>query len=403
MLGDKLNRFSRQIQSQPDAAISRPGNSRYRYAADFFGGELVRTDGGVFIKITVDLPSVFSHGDYSLGDVLASYPLIGGGSILNCGENSLNLTRLLFFDMETTGLSGGSGTVPFLIGFGSLSDSGFQVRQYLLPDYPDEAAMLAAARREITKDSILVSYNGRAFDLPILSDRLILHRIERNLEIAGHIDLLHPVRRLFKRRLRDCSLGNIEREILRYYRFDDIPGYLVPSVYFNWLANGEMEELRRVNKHNLDDIVSMLFIMHHMALLAENPSGQIQSSDDLYSFCRVLEQAGDREGLYNLIEASREMLERENRFDILFSQALSYKRGSQTEKAEALWLKIAQTGAPESYSARLELAKFYEHRLKDFAGALKFTLEAREECPPGAHHLQAIEKRINRLHRKLSR
>ena len=163
----------------------------------------------------------------------------------------------------------------------------------------------------------------------------------------------------------------------------------MPSVYFNWLANGEMEELRRVNKHNLDDIVSMLFIMHHVARLAENP------------FCRILEQSGDWEGLYNLMEASCEMLEQENRFDILFSHALSYKRGAEVEKAHTLWLKIAQTGAPEAYPARLELAKYYEHRLKDFAVALKFTLEARSECPQNPRHREAIEKRINRLHRKL--
>lgn len=401
MLSDKLNRFSREIHNQPDAVNSRSGTNRYRHAAEFFGGELVSSDGGVFVRIVTDLPSLFSHGDYRLAEVLEYYPLIGGGRILNCGDNSLDLSRLLFFDMETTGLSGGSGTVPFLIGFGSVSESGFQVRQYLLPDYPDEAAMLETVRREITEDSILVSYNGRAFDLPILSDRLVLHRIERNLQFAGHIDLLHPVRRLYKRRLRDCSLGNIEREVLRYFRFDDIPGYLVPSVYFNWLANGEMEELRRVNKHNLDDIVSMLFIMHHVARLAENPSGQIQSSDDLYSFCRILEQSGDWEGLYNLMEASCEMLEQENRFDILFSHALSYKRGAEVEKAHTLWLKIAQTGAPEAYPARLELAKYYEHRLKDFAVALKFTLEARSECPQNPRHREAIEKRINRLHRKL--
>jgi hypothetical protein len=116
-----------------------------------------------------------------------------------------------------------------------------------------------------------------------------------------------------------------------------------------------------------------------------------------------MEYAGNTEGLFGLIDESQEMIWQERRFDILFSHSLSYKRGNQPDKAINLWEKIAQAEAPESYSARIELAKYYEHRLKDFSGALKYSLEAKNGCPDRPIFIEELEKRINRLHRKLSR
>lgn len=371
---------------------------RYQIAADTLGGELLSVPGGTFLKITTDFTETYSQGFKSMGGFnpeLLKFEYFANG--MQIGH--LPSGKLLFFDMETTGL-GGSGTVPFLIGFGSAIPNGFQVRQYFLPDYPDEAGMLEAIRGEIELDSIIVSYNGKAFDLPILIDRLILHRVERNLKFGAHIDLLHPVRRLYKRRLKDCSLSNIEREILGYFRYDDIPGYLVPSVYFDWLATENACALKKVVRHNADDIISLFFIIHHIAEVRHNPTASGLELDDLLSLARILEKRGEHLELSSLLTGFGEIIRAKKRFDLLFLQSLSYKRAEIFKEAVSLWEEIAKGHSFESIHAKIELAKFYEHRERDFRSALDLAYEARKECR-GSHHLASeLERRISRLERK---
>jgi len=398
MIRDKLDRFSSQITgSNRNMNISKIPH-RYRIAADTLGGELLSAPGGAFLKITASFPETHSQGFKSIGRFdpkLLRFEHFANG----IESGSLPSEKLLFFDMETTGL-GGSGTVPFLIGFGSVTPDGFQVRQYFLPDYPDEAGMLEAIRGEIALDSIIVSYNGKAFDLPILIDRLILHRIERNLEFGAHIDLLHPVRRLYKRRLKDCSLSNIEREILGYFRHDDIPGYLVPSVYFNWLATENACDLKKVVRHNADDIVSLFFIIHHIAEVRHNPAAAGLELDDLLSLARILEKRGEHLELGNLLTGFGDIIRTNNRHDLLFLQSLSYKRAGIFAKALLLWEEISKGHSPESFYAKIELAKFYEHRARDIRSALNLAYKARIECRGSYHLASELERRISRLEKK---
>lgn len=175
---------------------------------------------------------------------------------------------LLFFDLETTGLSGGAGTVAFLAAFGSLrTDGSLSVRQYFMDDYPYERALVAAMSDEFAKASAVVSYNGSSFDLP-------LYAVRRAMAGLGpapsppHADALHAARRLWRRSMPDCSLGCLEAGILGVRRVGDIPGSEVPAVWFDFLRSGRTERLGRVFSHNEQDIASLAslaFAMHDAA------------------------------------------------------------------------------------------------------------------------------------------
>jgi uncharacterized protein YprB with RNaseH-like and TPR domain len=401
MLHDKLNRLSGHSDSSRENPYETEEPERYRTIADILRGELRSSAAGSFVRIVTDFDKTYSHGGVAIGELGKKIPIkkiYFHGIDDDCVVDSRSL---LFFDIETTGL-GGAGTVPFLAGFGSIVEGDFQVRQYFLPDYPDEAAMLEAVREEIKEDTIIVSYNGKSFDWPILTDRMILHRVERNLECAGHIDLLYSVRRLFRRRLQDCTLTNVEKHVLDFHRYDDIPGYLVPSIYFNWLSTSDPEGLAGVVKHNLNDIVSLYFILHCLAGVQENPPVTISEPDDVLSLARILEKRREHENICRILEDLDNVSGAHGRSDIMYLQSLAYKRSGKIIEAVQLWDRIAASEDPEAFAARIELAKYYEHRVKDFAGALEQALEAQRTCPSRPAVVADLDKRIKRLNRKIS-
>ncbi|SYZ72709.1 conserved hypothetical protein [Candidatus Zixiibacteriota bacterium] len=399
MLRDKLSRFSGQISRAGAAQISTSNQHRLAPLENIPGAGIYSGSSGDYLRVDSDFDESYMHGRATIRSyfdirALPAYEFIGGDL------PELKLDKFVFIDTETTGL-GGSGTVPFLIGLGSVTASGFQVRQYFLPDYADEAAMLEAVRAEIKNDSVIVSYNGRAFDLPIVLDRLILHRIERHLNFAEHIDLLVHARRLFRRRLQDCTLANVEREVLGYYRYDDIPGYLVPSIYFDWLATGQTSDLRRVLKHNLDDIVSLYFLLHHINDIYQHPEEFLTEPDDIYSLARIYAARRDHGAVFRFLEEFEPSLYDQHRHDILFLEALSCKRGDNLSKAVEIWENIASGGTSLSFFARIELAKYYEHRVRDLTAAREQAELAREICPATDFHREALKRRTERLARKL--
>ncbi len=401
MLKNKLESFSRSIATAKDTEKSGKQKNRYRDIADFLQGEIKELAGGSFIKIMTDFDEYYAHGQKTIEDLQS----LSAPKRIFFGESEESLTvnpeKMLFFDMETTGL-GGAGVVPFLIGLGSVTNNGFQVRQYFLPDYPDEEAMLEAVRTEIKDDTILVSYNGKSFDLPILIDRLIIHRVERNLRFADHIDLLHSARRLYRRRLKDCTLKNIEREVLDFYRIDDTPGYLVPSIYFDWLNSGNTADLGGVVEHNLYDIVSLYFILFQVAAVQTEPESQISDPDDILSLVKIHERRREYKKICQTLENFDDLILGSDRYDILFLKSMSHKRDGQFESAAALWNKIAEVATKEAYICNIELAKYYEHKIKDYKKALIYTNSAREKCPSKAAEKEAITKRINRLTTKIN-
>src|SRR5437016_2189061 len=170
-----------------------------------------------------------------------------------------NLQRPLFLDTETTGLSGGTGTVAFLIGLAWREADGLTLAQYFLRDFNEENALLWAVGQCVSEAGVLVSYNGRCFDWPLLQTRLVMRRAA--WPSPPHFDLLTMARRIFKPRLPDCALQTIEQAVLDLHRADDLPGSLIPSRYFTWLRQGDPRVLDPVFVHNQQDVLSMVVLL----------------------------------------------------------------------------------------------------------------------------------------------
>lgn len=166
----------------------------------------------------------------------------------------------LFLDTETSGLSGGTGTLAFLLGLARVDGDAFEVRQWLLTAFVGEPAMLAIAR-EWGGDAALVTYNGKCFDVPLLATRLRLHGEADAYAGRPHLDLLFATRRAFAPRWDDCRLVTAERLLLGFSRPDDIPGAEVPWAWFDWLHRGEWARLAAVVRHNLWDLLSLAALL----------------------------------------------------------------------------------------------------------------------------------------------
>lgn len=362
------------------------------------GGEVVVRQSGAYCRIdtTVDQFDRLGESSYSQFAEIESVP--AEAFSLHELPGHIPVTELICFDTETTGL-GGTGAVPFLIGCGRVTESGFSVRQYLLPDYTDEPAALEDLLADLTAGATIVTYNGAAFDLPLVRDRLILNRVARELPVNRHIDLLHPTRRLFKRRLKDCSLVNIERELFGHIRQKDIPGYLIPSVYFEWLNDEATANLQLVLEHNRQDIVSLIYLCHRIAQAFVSAGGSLSATDDLHSLSRVYGRRQRHErssALYNRMESESEGA---LAADIQLYHSYLFKRTGEWEKAARIWATLAEHESREGYWACLELAKYFEHRQPDFHKAQTYTLRAIAICPYSAGHKSNLELRLGRLAR----
>jgi uncharacterized protein YprB with RNaseH-like and TPR domain len=170
---------------------------------------------------------------------------------------STRASSLCFFDTETTGLAGGTGTRAFQIGVGDWFDGGFRVRQLTMTTLAAESAMLDEFARWLDEDRILVSYNGRSYDAPLLATRYRLARRTSPLVGLPHLDLLHPARRRYRGRWENCRLATIEREVLGIVREDDLPGSEAPRAWLDYLRGGSARDLRRVGEHNRQDLCSL--------------------------------------------------------------------------------------------------------------------------------------------------
>ena len=311
--------------------------------------------------------------------------------LMEPGELPAQLTpdRILYLDTETTGLSGGAGTVAFLVGVGYLTEEGFLVHQYLMRDYPEERYLLENLAGLLAQFDALCTFNGKSFDLPLLQNRLRMNRMDAACLDKPHIDLLHLARRVWKMRLGRCNLGYLEEIIFGEARTDDIPGSQVPERFFAYLKNGDFNQLTPVLDHNRQDIFSLCRLLTHMADMYAAPEQQ--------PVCALLAYGtGYRLAARGLTRASSYR-----------RLAHSYRRAGEGTEACALWREMIRLGEGwvEPY---VELAKYYEHTTRDIDAALEITRQAlcriAEPClrPPQAvqEAKNALQYRYARLKRK---
>lgn len=342
--------------------------------------------------------SLFTDRSHAKRDVLES--------IFGCEfPESIAPEDILFLDTETTGLSGGVGTVAFQIGIGYFAPTGFVVEQFLMHDYPEEAEMLRLLDGLMQRFSILCTFNGRTFDVPLLKSRFLMNRIANAHFPAVHADVLYPARRLWKLRLKSCTLGNLEEQLLQVQRDDDLPGALVPQTYFQYLKDGNFAPLMKILEHNKQDIVSLAQLFYFLCKQVDQPEG-IEDGEDLFSLARAMEKRGEREKAmrcYRLSAGNGMMGEAYQ------AMARIEKREGNSDAAVKLYQAMLTSGK-EPVNACEALAKLYEHQLKDIPGAISYTRQAllllsepalfRDETVQERQN--ALQYRYARLRRKLS-
>jgi uncharacterized protein YprB with RNaseH-like and TPR domain len=401
-LHERLDRFHNQTARPGKSILSAEVPQYYREMALSLGGEIHTNFAGAYCLMRTMYPTDYRYGQLRLGEVNRSvaWPLSAFTLLEEPGE--VDLSSLLFLDTETTGL-GGVGVMAFLVGCGSLVGDGFEVRQYLMPDYSDETAMLEDLLKEWGEDKTLVTYNGAAFDLPLLRGRLIVNRVARNIATAGHIDLLHAARRLFRRRLSDCTLANVERELFGFHRNDDIPGHLIPSVYFDWLSDQNLDMMPDVLEHNRLDVLSLCFLAAHLALVFLTDGEVLNEAEDLHSLARVFGRRKNNERVNTLYRRMDHLENGSLPDDVVLYHSLAFKRAGDLTEAVGLWMELSKSSSKESYWANLELSKFFEHKAKDFARAFHHAKLAEGLSPYGRSHAPGLRERLQRISSKLTR
>jgi len=314
------------------------------------------------------------------------------------------LEDFLFFDLETSGLSGGAGTIAFLAAFGRFIGGKLRITQYLLLDYPGECGFLDAVLGEFKNEkSVIVSYNGKCFDSQIIKTRCLMNGIKP--PEYSHADLLHPARRLWKNIIQDCSQASIETKILGLDRSSDTPGALAPEIWFEFLRTGSTQRLDGICDHNCADIAGLATILAAMINIANDPIGAHEYNFDIERLalywrgfvrrneCAELQKSADA----LLIHAAQKYPK------AAFVYALDALRRGGFDEGRKRLLSISKSAFPEAIKAAAfrSLAIDSERRLKKTQEALDFVKKGIELLPKDNAAYSDFEKRKKRLERKI--
>jgi uncharacterized protein YprB with RNaseH-like and TPR domain len=337
--------------------------------------------------------------------------------------------RVVFFDVETTGLSGGAGTVAFLAGCGWFEDEAFRVRQFFLAGPAGERAMLEALTEVFDEASLLVTYNGRSFDVPLMETRWAFHRSSAATDELAHFDMLPGARRLwgpperrtsvslFAPRLagaageggpddsRSCSLSALERSVLGFHRLNDVPGIEIPARYFHFIRTGNAAAIEGVLEHNRYDLLSLAAVTSHACWLAREGPEACRDAGEQAGLGRLYEQAGESARAMRAYEMAAAHGDRVVKRHALARLAVLLRRASRHHDAAAAWQEVLDLSdrraelSPIARRAAEALAIHHEHRARDLRKARQYA-EALRTAASGRKREQILH-RLGRLERKL--
>lgn len=339
--------------------------------AEQLGGEIVRFAGGHFIRINHSLSGTAAQGMRSVTN-LAKIP---GKSIAILAKNkvpaSFSFRDAVFIDTETTGLAGGSGTYAFLVGIGYFSEENFVVEQLFMPELSHEASLLKYLDSRLANRTGLVSFNGKSYDIPLLTTRFIQNRIRSLLDLQPNFDVLHAARRIWKNDFGDCTLLTLENRLLGIERSGDVPGAEIPGIYMEYLKSKKPDNLINVIYHNRMDILSMAGIIQCLfELMHPQPGSRTEPVSREKRMASLLEATDEMASAIARYERLLKMgsLSPDDKLDALFTLSMIYKKRRNWEKAEKCWLQMINE-VKFSILAAIELAKYYEHKKKDYQAA----------------------------------
>lgn len=369
--------------------------------------QIISNHAGSFLLREKRFPLDFNHGG-----LLQEFLFLQGDDFVYVGKSpelaGIRPEQVLFIDTETTGLAGGAGTYAFLVGIGYFENQEFIVQQYFLRDYGDEPALLAALTDVLKSRTALVSYNGKSYDIPLLKTRTIMNRQPLQWDNYLHLDLLHAARRLWRKSLSACSLQNIEQNILEFRRQGDIPGAEIPNIFFEYLRSRNIQPLLPVFRHNVMDILSMVSITVKISR-AFSAWDELQFENyDLFAIVKTYEELG----LHDIAsQACTVFIQHKAHPDLvqfMLKNAMLLKKMQRLEEAELIWKQVINCATrflPEPWE---ELAKYYEHRRRNYTLALdvveraqkrlEISNELHDSCDPYAGDIFA--RRRQRLLKK---
>lgn len=424
----------RQPQSDPATCVRGGGSSdpaAYTRAALILGGAVVERAEGAVIVVDREYRAGSMHGHTRIGDAVSvitegadalqvmaeAWPAFARSAA--AGKRSAPPGReLMFFDLETTGLFGGAGTQAFLVGCAAIDGDGIRVRQFLMPGFEHERAVLAELQAWAKNHGALCTYNGRTFDVPLIETRFMFHRVPCPLEAVPHLDLLHAARRLWRQRPlamgtpdpddASCSLSVLEKHISGLHRIGDVPGYEIPSRFFRFVRDGDARPLEAVLEHNRLDLISLAVVLSRAITLITRGPGDARTAQEAYGLARVYERAGAHENaeaaLVKTIEFARRVAgEPEVHAEALRRLAWIRRRTRRMQEAADAWRELAslpRCAAALRREAMEALAIHYEHRSKNLQVARQHALDLLSDI--GANHGR-VRHRLDRLERKLAR
>ena len=320
----------------------------------------------------------------------------------------IDLNQCLFFDLETTGLSAGTGTYPFLLGFGYFVEGRFRIVQYFLPDFGREYHVFKDISPLFNSKRYLISYNGKSYDLPLLKTRAVMNRLSIDFDRLIHIDLLHLTRRVWKDSQERCDLNSVEAFQLGLRRTTDIPGWQIPQAYLNFLRTGGIHEMIAAIEHNVQDIYSLAKLLVRLSEIEQQPE-ILQDTKALMRLAHLALEIEDFPFFQRIAERIRQEEKRENG-QLTYLKSRFLKKLRDWPRAVAAWQALLENPSYRFYALQ-ELAKYYEHHKKNIALAITYCdqalrrLKILEELNPYAFDRslkEAFLKRKERLKRKIS-
>ncbi len=373
------------------------------------GATHVDTPFGPAVAIERVIEGGASHGRVRVEEVSVGAPdvaLVAGRAATECDET----WPVLFLDLETTGLSGGAGTVAFLVGCGWFREGAFHTRQYLLPAFARERALVHVLTQMTEEVGAIVTYNGRTFDVPVMETRWAFHRVSSPWEELPHLDMLHLARRLWRARPDagldgGCRLVSLERDLLGVDRVGDVPGWEIPTRYFAYLRSGDATLLEPVLHHNRLDLLSLAALTSRAARLFREGPDAAADPTEAVTLGRELARRGEAARAEQAFTAAIDRAERpsEARADALHGLARLFRRQRRHREAAAAWHElVAEHGArlAARHEASEALAVHAEHRDRDLDSARRWAMGA-AAISAGRPHDRVVH-RLVRLERKLA-
>ncbi len=405
----------RELTYEPDDGYHHGAPLDLDRVAAALGGRRVPTRFGECLVIDRRYEAERWHGDIRVGECVIE--AIESLRLLDPARSgAAGPPRTIFIDLETTGLSGGAGTLAFLVGCGYFDLGAFQVRQFLLTSHAGERALLAAVAEFFDDADLIVTYNGKTFDVPVMETRWSFHRMAMPLDGVPHFDMLYPARRLWRNRGTDspddagCRLSTLERTLFDVQRVGDVPGFEIPGRFFGFVRNGDARPLEPVLEHNRIDLVSLAAVTARAVLLTQQGHQACRDNAEALALGKVYERAehsGRAEACFRRAADSPDPV---IRADALYRLAVRLRRDRRFADAASTWRDLIEFTEPRSMRPGLlgelrrvaveALAIHHEHRAKDLAGARELALASLDES---GGRTEKARHRLARLDRKLAR